>query len=154
MSNLTVAIRDEIRRLARKEIKAAGNSTRQVIAQYRREVATLKRQVKAQQKQIINLKSNSHDRMTSRKSGDEGALMGVRFSARSVRAQRRRLGLSMVSYAKLLGVSPLTIYFWESGRSRPRSAQLAALVAIRGIGKREATKRLAAVDAAADSEEK
>ena len=36
----------------------------------------------------------------------------------------------------------LTIYNWELGKSRPRKEQLAALVAVRGIGKREALKRL------------
>ena len=36
----------------------------------------------------------------------------------------------------------LTIHNWESAKSRPRQEQLAALVAVRGIGKREAAKRL------------
>jgi DNA-binding transcriptional regulator YiaG len=69
-------------------------------------------------------------------------LTGVRFSSRSVRAQRRRLGLSAADYGKLVGVSGLTIYHWEHG-TRPRKSQLAALIAVRGIGKREALKRLA-----------
>lgn len=66
----------------------------------------------------------------------------VRFSARSVRAQRRRLKLSAADYGKLVGVSGLTVYSWEHGNSRPRKAQLADLVAARGIGKREATAKL------------
>jgi transcriptional regulator with XRE-family HTH domain len=45
-------------------------------------------------------------------------------------------------YARLVGVSPLTIYNWENGKSRPRKVQLAALVALRGIGKREAQAKL------------
>jgi DNA-binding transcriptional regulator YiaG len=67
---------------------------------------------------------------------------GVRFSARSAKAQRRRTGLSAADYARLVGVSPLTIYNWEHGKSRPRKQQLAALVALRGIGKREALAKL------------
>jgi DNA-binding transcriptional regulator YiaG len=67
---------------------------------------------------------------------------GVRFSARSVKAQRKRLGLSAEKYAKLVGVSSLTIYSWESGKTKPRKAQFDALVAVRGIGKREAMQRL------------
>lgn len=65
-----------------------------------------------------------------------------RYSARSVAAQRKRLGLSAADYAKLVGVSELTIYNWESGKTRPRQEQFAALVAVRGIEKREALKRL------------
>ena len=45
--------------------------------------------------------------------------------------------------AKFVGVSGLTIYNWEHEKSRPRQAQLAALVAVRGIGKREALMKLA-----------
>ena len=41
-----------------------------------------------------------------------------------------------------MGVSALTVYNWEHQKSRPQKAQLAALVAIRGIGKREALARL------------
>ena len=67
---------------------------------------------------------------------------GVRFSARSVKAQRKRLGLSAADYARLVGVASLTIYNWEQGKSRPRKEQLASLVAIRGIGKREAIAKL------------
>jgi hypothetical protein len=36
----------------------------------------------------------------------------------------------------------MTIYNWESGNSRPRSEQLAALVVARKLGKREALKQL------------
>jgi DNA-binding transcriptional regulator YiaG len=77
---------------------------------------------------------------------EEEPLEGVRFSARSVRAQRRRLGLSAADYGRLVGVSALTIYNWESGKSRPRQAPFAAVVAVRGIGKREAAERLASLD--------
>jgi DNA-binding transcriptional regulator YiaG len=66
----------------------------------------------------------------------------VRFSARAVRAQRRRLGLSAADYGKLVGVSGLTIYSWEHGNRRPRKAQLAALVTARRVGKREAAAKL------------
>jgi DNA-binding transcriptional regulator YiaG len=73
----------------------------------------------------------------------EDELAGVRFSARSVRAQRKRLKLSAADYGKLVGVSGLTVYNWESGKAHPRKAQFAAVVAIRGIGKRDALRRLA-----------
>jgi DNA-binding transcriptional regulator YiaG len=74
---------------------------------------------------------------------EEEPLESVRFSARSVKAQRSRLGLSAADYGKLIGVSGLTIYNWEHQKSCPRKAQLAALVTVRGIGKREALMKLA-----------
>ena len=42
----------------------------------------------------------------------------------------------------------LTIYNWESGKSRPRAAQLESLVSLRGLGKREALAKLALVEEA------
>jgi len=76
----------------------------------------------------------------SAESEDGGAK--PRFSVRSVVAQRKRLGLSAADFGKLLGVSGATIYGWESGKTRPRKSQLAKMGTVRGLGKREAKKRL------------
>ncbi len=64
------------------------------------------------------------------------------FSSEAVYAERERLELSAADYGQLVGVSALTIYNWEKGKSEPRQAQLAKWLAVRGIGKREAWKRL------------
>ena len=141
MADLAGALKEEIRRLARKEIKAETGATKQAVAQYRREIAKLKRQVQDQQKKIAFLENQERKRLEEPQAAEETA-EGVRFSARSVKSQRERLGFSAADYAKLVGVSPLTIYNWEHGKSRPRKEQLAALVAVRGIGKREALARL------------
>jgi DNA-binding transcriptional regulator YiaG len=45
----------------------------------------------------------------------------------------------------LVGVSAQTVYNWEAGKSRPRQQQLAAIAAIRKLGKREAQARLASL---------
>ena len=63
-------------------------------------------------------------------------------AARTIKAERVRLGLSAKDFGRLVGVSGLTIYSWESGKSRPRKKQLAGLAAVRRLGKREARKRL------------
>jgi DNA-binding transcriptional regulator YiaG len=101
-----------------------------------------------QEKNLARLKKQISEQREQPRSAEE-PLEGVRFSARSVRAQRRRLNLSAADYGRLVGVSALTIYNWESGKSHPRKAQLAAIVAVRGIGKREAAERLASHGAAA-----
>ena len=59
-----------------------------------------------------------------------------------LKAQRRRLKLSAADFGKLLGVSGLTIYNWEQGTTRPRKHHLAALVAVREMGRREALAKL------------
>jgi DNA-binding transcriptional regulator YiaG len=141
MPNMAVVLRDEIRRLARKEIRTMVGSTQKAVAQYRREIARLKRLLSKQEKNVSRLQKQVSQRQESTAS-DEEPLEGVRFSARSVKAQRRRLGLSAADYGRLIGVTALTVYNWESGKSRPRQAQLANLIAVRGIGKREAAERL------------
>ena len=141
MVNVSVVLKDMIRRLARREIKAQTSATKQAVAQYRQDIAKLKRQVKDQQKEIGFLKGQEQKRLAQPQAKEE-PMEGIRFSARSVKAQRTRLKLSAADYGKLVGVSGLTIYSWESGKSRPREAQLAKLVAVRGIGKREALVKL------------
>jgi DNA-binding transcriptional regulator YiaG len=59
-----------------------------------------------------------------------------------VAKHREKLDLSAADYAALVGVSALTIYSWEHGKTRLRSAQLEAWRAIRNLGKREAWRKL------------
>ena len=141
MPNIAAVLKDEIRRLTKREIKASTSSTKGAVAQYRRDIATLKRQMQTQGKEIAFLKAQERKRLGQGPTTEE-PLEGVRFSARSVRAQRQRLGLSQPDYAKLVGVSAMTIYNWEAGKSRPRGRQFAVLVAVRKLGKREAMQKL------------
>jgi DNA-binding transcriptional regulator YiaG len=146
MTTLATVLKDEIRRLARKEIRAQTGGTSRAVAQYRREIARLKRQQREQERKIAFLEGQTRKSLTSPTTASD-ANGDSRFSARSVRAQRRRSGLSAADYAKLVGVSPLTIYNWEHNKSRPRQSQFAALIALRGLGKREALAKLALLDA-------
>ena len=143
MTSFVTSLKEEIRRLARKEIKAQIQRTSRAVAQYRREIARLKRQQRENEKRIGQLESQARKPQPL----SSGELNGsTRFSSRSVKAQRRRTGLSAADYAKLLGVSPLTVYNWEQNKSRPRKEQFGALVALRGLGKREARSKLALLD--------
>ena len=141
MADLAGTLREEIRRLAKKEINAKMAAVKKTSAQYRRDIAELKRQVSEQAKKIAFLETRERQRLGQRSDNGE-AVTGARFSARSVKAQRERLGLSAKDYGRLAGVSALTIYNWESGKTRPQKAQLAAVIGLRGIKKREALARL------------
>lgn len=140
MPNFAAALKREIRRLARKEIKAEIDPTKQSLARHRREINELKHTIRTQAREIARLRSQEGS--ASGQARTDEPEEKVRFSSRSVRAQRSRLELSAADYGKLIGVSGLTVYNWEHGKSRPRRAQLAQLVAVRGIGKREARARL------------
>jgi DNA-binding transcriptional regulator YiaG len=139
--NIAGVLKEEIRRLARREIKLQVGTTKQAVVRYRGEIAKLKRKLGQQERELTLLKKQSQGQGPT--TVEEEMSDKTRYSARSVRAQRQRLGLSAADYAKLVGVSGLTIYNWEHGTARPRKAQLAALVAVRGIGKRDALMKLA-----------
>ena len=45
-------------------------------------------------------------------------------------------------FAALAGVTPVAVYFWESGRTKPRGRSVEVLSEIRRMGVREAQERL------------
>jgi transcriptional regulator with XRE-family HTH domain len=47
--------------------------------------------------------------------------------SKQIRAARDEKGLTVAQLADKLGVSQVSIYYWESGRVRPRDANLSAL---------------------------
>lgn len=144
MPNLASILKEEITRLARKEVKAQVGVTKRASAQYRRHIAELKRLVQDLTKRLAFLEAQERKRIVIPKA--KAPPEGTRFSPRWVKSQRKRLGLSAADYGKLVGVSALTVYNWESGKSKPRKGPLAALAAIRDLKKREALKRLEVLD--------
>ena len=140
MPNLGSILKDEIRRLARREIRSQVAATKRAAAQHRRDIAELKRLVKNLASRLTFLESQEKKRVS--KPITEAPSGQVRFSPRWLKANRERLGLSAADYGRLVGVSGLTIYNWEGGKAKPRQGKVAVLAAMRGLGKREALKRL------------
>jgi len=141
MPNIATVLKEEIRRLARKEAKAQTAVLKRASAQQRRDIASLKRQLKEQQRanaRLAKAVASGHAAAPVA----SGASSTPRFSPTWLRKHRAKLGVSAAGYAKLVGVSGLTIYNWEKGKNKPRAAQLEALAAVRGLGKREAAAKL------------
>ncbi len=137
MPSIAAVFRQEIIRLARKEVKVQTEAIRKANAQYRRDIAQLKRQAGALSKQVAQ-----QERKRAAKGVPKANVEGKRFSPRGLKTHREKLGLSAADYAMLVGVTAQTIYNWEQGKSKPRDEQLASLVAVRDLGKREALNRL------------
>jgi len=142
MSNFNSVLKGEIARVARKEIKTVADPLRMANANHRREIAELKRQVLALQKEIRSLSKASR---VYRPVAEDGQPK-TRFGAKGLKSLRARLGLSATDFGRLVGASGQSIYNWEAGKAVPRSSQQAALAWVRGLGKREAAKRLEALD--------
>jgi DNA-binding transcriptional regulator YiaG len=141
MSNFASALKAEITRLAKKETRGQVGPLRKSVVGHRREIAALKREIAALRKQLGR---TARSAPKAAPESDEEDGRQVRFQARGLMSDRKRLGLSQKDYGRLVGVSGQTILSWEQRKSSPRRAQLLALAAIRGMGKREATKRLSA----------
>ena len=141
MPNIASVLKSEITRLARKEVKAELAATKKATTTHRREIAELKRQIKDQAKKIVVLERAT---ATAKPAEPEVEVEvgAVRFSPKWVRTHREKLQLSQRAYAALVGVTSMTIYNWESGRTRPAAKQLAAWGVVRAMGKREAWRRL------------
>jgi DNA-binding transcriptional regulator YiaG len=142
MPNIGTVLKSEISRVARKELRGETQSLKKSISQYRTQIAQLKRRTQALEQQVKRL-GKAGGRAAPQPAEDETSRQ-VRFSAKSLAAQRKRLGLSAAALARLLGVSALSVYKWESGNTRPRAKQIQAIAALRGMGKREAAQRLEA----------
>jgi DNA-binding transcriptional regulator YiaG len=140
MPNIATVLKNEISRLARKEIRSEAVVLKKASAQYRREIAELKRQVANMQGRVSFLEKRVLRDVPAQVA--EADTKTIRFTAKGLLAQRKRLGLSAESFAKLVGVSGLTIYSWEKGTSRPRKTLLPMLASIRNMGKKEAQARL------------
>jgi DNA-binding transcriptional regulator YiaG len=141
MPNLAALLKSEISRLAKKEVRKEVLPLRKVAAGYRREIAQLKRTLASLQrttKQLAKPRSSSVVSVRAERS--------VRFVAKGLVSLRKRLGISADQMARLLGVSMQSVYNWERKKATPRKEQVAAIVALRGIGKKEAHQRLGDAD--------
>jgi DNA-binding transcriptional regulator YiaG len=140
MPNIATLLKSEIARVARKEIRGEIQQLKQATTQHRAHIAALKRHVLALEKQVKRLSKGAQK--TAPPAEPVESARQTRFSAKSLAAQRQRLGLSAHALASLLGVSAQSIYHWEDGKTRPRANQLPAIAALRKLGKKEAVARL------------
>jgi DNA-binding transcriptional regulator YiaG len=131
-------LKGEIRRLARKEVRATVTPVRKLVAELRRRVAQ-------QRRLIAELERRSRRGARSERAAEAPAAeeSQIRFSPAWVTKHRKKLKMSRRVYAKLVGVSAQSIFGWESGRTRPRRRALESWRRIRGMGKRELTGLLA-----------
>lgn len=148
--NIAQALKAEISRIAKKEIKAAIVPIRKPTSRIKGDVADLKNRITSLEKDVkrltllaINLASTqpSPDVTTAEPEGRDRAWI----SGKGVKTLRRKLGLTQDELAKLTGVSKGCVVQWESkfGMLKLRDATRKALMAVREIGgKGEARKRL------------
>lgn len=135
-------IRDEIARLARRELKAQIAPLERRMIEMKRYISKLRRAVdevaaeKLQEEPAGSIRAELPD-VTQKE------ILHADLDGKAIRALRLELGLTQTSLAVLLGVTPAAVQLWEQGRSQPRGRNKAALVAARKLGKKEVQELLA-----------
>ncbi len=140
MGKLEGIIKDEIIRLAKREMRKTFvplrrdvRSLRIITSQLRESVSGLQRFVAGQEKQepkpILEVTPEE--------------MKKARLSPRLIKTLRKRLGVSQRDLARLAGVTVGAVYQWESGKFEPRGEKKKILVGLRKLGRQNARKLLA-----------
>ncbi len=140
MANLATALKAEISRIARKEIRTEVEPLKKAVSNYRSEIAALKRRAVEAEKALKRVFKATPKPAAS--TVDEEGGSKIRFSAKGLQAQRKRLGLSAEEVGTLVGSSGQSVYNWESGSARPRQKHLAAIATLKSMGKKLAAAKL------------
>lgn len=141
MTDIASALKAEISRIARKELRKEITPLKRAVSGYRSEIAELKRRAQALE-QALKRVGKERPKPTP-VVVEDGAASNHRFSAKGLATLRQRLALSAEQVGLLVGASSQSIYNWESGKARPRASHLPAIAGLRTLGKREAAARLA-----------
>ncbi len=115
MKSVAAALEQEIRGHVEPLLKA--------LSQSRSQLAVLRQRVQALEREM---KRSGGTKRHSEATGAKG-----------LARHRQRLGISAATAGRLLGVTRLSIYNWESGKTRPQAKQLPGIAALRKTRKRD-----------------
>ena len=136
MGKIETVMKSEIVRLARKEVRAVCRRLSRDVRRAKRTVSQLRKVVLALEK-VATLWHEQVRAQQALLQAPDDEVKAARFSPGLIRKLRTRLGLSQQELGTLVGVTPVSVGFWEQGKTRPAGPKRTALVALRKRGKRE-----------------
>jgi DNA-binding transcriptional regulator YiaG len=142
MSNIGAALKSEISRLSKKVVREHLGAVQSATSAHRKQLAALKQQVRILEREISTLR-RLVPRSLPKPDVEDGK--AHRFSAQGLKSLRSRLGLSAEDFGRLVEVGGQTVYNWESRKTAPGPEKIALIAGLRGIGKREASARMAVI---------
>ena len=149
MPDIKQVLNDEIRRLARKELKNVITPLSQQLSEHKRLISALKKEIAALEKRI----PAAVEKVPVQPVNVSEESKKLRLSPKGIAKLRSKFGLSQSDLALLVGVSTHTVSMWEIGKVSPRLNAKTAICALRGIGKKELKKRLSALQKNAENSE-
>ncbi len=141
MPDVAIVLKEEISRIARKEIRAR-------VDPLKKQVIELRRRLRAAEATLLQLQktTNKTANTVSRQSGaivpDVEETRQIRISPNSVKKLRTRLRLTQAQMAQLVDVSTNTVVRWEQGTSSPRGGSRAVIASMRSMGIKQVKKQL------------
>jgi len=143
MPNIASVLKAEIVRLARRELRSETETLRKNLASARSEISALKRRTSELERALkkVSRPSTAADRPAP----TSDATSSTRFRAEGMASNRKRLGLSAADFGLLVGATGQSVYAWETRKTKPSAKSLEAIASLRGLGKREVARRLAAI---------
>ena len=132
MATLASALKSEVRRVAASEVQKVLRPVRRLLKQ----VKTLKQAARDQRRNLASVEARM-DRLKVRLALRRARGKGPRVSADSIRSFRSRVAMTREQFARLLGVSPGSIFGWETGRTTPRGRSAARFLEVRKLGVRK-----------------
>ncbi len=145
MSQFSILLKKEISRIAKKEVRAEVTPAKKSGSQARSEITALKKRV-ARLEALVKKLGGGTSRSRTAVEDDQSDSPRLRFRTGGFATLRKKLDISAHDMAKLIGVSAQSVYHWETGKSKPQARQLAAIAAVRKLGKKEVTARLSAAE--------
>ena len=134
MPDFKQTFQEEVRRLARKELKALDEKINE---QKKTINALLKRIGELEKKQAAPAAVTAAPGKPADAPAQDAKGRKARFSPKSIVKFRKKYAISQKALAKLLDVTPFTVSHWEIGKNRPRTVQIEAFNALAKLGKRK-----------------
>lgn len=131
-------LQSEIARVARKEIRKELDPIKRVNASQRKYIADLRRELTDLQKEIKRLQKELGSEAPAVKEEPEQRFW---ITGKGVLSLRKRLGLTQIEFAELVGITQQTVVRWEKTEGKVPlrgEAVQARLQEVRSMGKKEA----------------
>ena len=139
MGKIESSIKSEIRRLAKREIRATFVPLHKEVRAMRLRVSSLSRGILSLNRMAKELHL---EEAKPKLEATPEEVKASRLTPDRIRGLRKKLGISMRELGVLTGSSLSAVLSWEKGKFKPRGEKKEALVALRKLRKRDVRKLL------------
>ena len=142
MPSIATLLREEISKIARKEVQNEVRELKQTVREQRDAIARLEKQIGSTKAKTATKSAPKPAANVRKPAGIGDRRKQRRIAPNTIKKHRKRLKLSQAELGEILNVSTNTVLRWEAGTSKPRKKHLPELDQLRTISMRELKKQL------------